>query len=118
MQMPKIKTSKIINLVAMIVLFSVISQATGINCPRSINETSDVLIANWNLLPFKNQNVENQTRVNQINQIGPNAGNWSLEQTKTAFKCLSYAASTSNDWFNLNYCDFDFCNDDDAVKHR
>lgn len=78
--------------------------ATGI--PYVPNPDTDYLIAGWDQLPFKNQRG-NSNWSSEINEHYQPVNQWTTEFPNEgddiSFKCLSYAASTTNDWFNFQY---------------
>lgn len=85
----------------LILSFSSLS-STGV--PYVPDTGNDFLIDGWDKLPFKSQaGVESWSSFVNSN-YDPSEGDWDddfSDSTSTSFKCLSYAASTSNDWFRI-----------------
>lgn len=92
----------IIPLIACIILFSSFSYARESAAPP--NQSTDYLIPLWNNLFFKDQRATLFWASNVNNNLHPQH-TWSEENyiqgqdKKIALKCLSYEASTTNDWF-------------------
>ncbi len=72
-----------------------VSEATIIN-------NSQYLIPNWNNLSFKTLISSDNWIQNYVNPIlDPEGLNWDVGGINISMKCLSYSASTSADWHNL-----------------
>src|SRR3989344_8006921 len=83
--------------VLLLILFSAVALARTPTGPPDPAEVE--LIERWDNLPFKNQRF-NKTYVDELVDSG--TVDWSKfsDAEKTSLKCLSYSASTVNDWFN------------------
>jgi len=68
------------------------------------NNNTHFVINNWKYIPHKDQRTELQW-IDYVNQQLKPDRNWSTSyygyETNISAKCLSYAASTTNDWFHL-----------------
>lgn len=78
----------------------------------TITGTEDFLIPNYESLPFKRQILDSSLDSEwktYVNTLNPEEGNWenpALGDSRfyeISYKCLSYASSTVNDWFNVQY---------------
>jgi len=102
------KTSRSLTLFSVSIVVYIIlipwTAATGIN--YTPNLTNDMLIKGYDSLPFKNQRgLESWSQ--SINSNYSPSKQWDTNLSESygddiAFKCLSYASSTVNDWFIIN----------------
>ncbi len=103
------KNSKItrLELIYVLVIISLATLAYGTGIPYTPSPAQDYLVDGYDSLPFKDQRGDESWSLNINTNYEPDR-NWDTNFYDNAggsisYKCLSYASSTTNDWFNLQY---------------
>lgn len=76
--------------------------SVSVNDLNISNNETHFVINNWASLPHKDQRAFSDAWLDTVNnQLEPKGADWWTVFSETSMKCLSFAASTTSDWYNL-----------------